>query len=217
MRALTPLAALIGPVMMKKVLIATTNPGKVREMAAMLAEADMVAVTPQDLSLELGSIEETGLTFIENALIKARHASRCAGLPAIADDSGLEVDLLNGRPGIFSARFAGMDASDEDNNACLLKALSRFDDPSPKARFRCVIVLLRHPEDQSPLIAEGTWEGVLLRQPRGQGGFGYDGLFEVPGRGLTAAELSAEEKNERSHRGQALRSLMDQLRVRPLE
>lgn len=201
--------------MMKKVLIATTNPGKVREMSAMLAEADMVAVTPKDLGLELGSVEETGLTFIENALIKARHAARQSGLPALADDSGLEVDLLGGRPGIHSARFAGLKATDEENRSFLLEALSSFEERKPKARFRCVIALLRHPEDPSPLMAEGVWEGTLLRQPRGLGGFGYDALFEVPELGLSVAELSAEEKNLRSHRGRALRALVDQLKAHP--
>lgn len=190
---------------MKKVLIASNNPGKVREIGRILAETGIQVADAG--SYPLGAVEETGLTFIENALLKARHASRVSGLPAIADDSGLEVDVLLGRPGIYSARFAGPDASDLSNNQKLLDAVAQFKDQSLSARFRCVMVLLRHPEDPSPLIGEGVWEGHLLREPRGTQGFGYDPLFDV-GQGVSAAELSLEEKNMLSHRGKAIRALV---------
>jgi XTP/dITP diphosphohydrolase len=194
---------------MKKVLIASNNPGKVREIAGILAELN-IEVVPQK-SLGITDAEETGLTFIENALIKARHASKISGMPAIADDSGLEVDVLGGRPGVFSARFAGPHASDAENNQKLLVSLADYALPRVTARFRCVMVYLRHAEDPSPLFAEGLWEGEIVRNPQGSEGFGYDPYFFVPEIGCTVAAMKAEDKNRLSHRGAALRALFQQL------
>jgi XTP/dITP diphosphohydrolase len=194
--------------MKKKILLASSNPGKLREIAAILAEHDM-EIVPQS-SCGIGDADETGLTFVENAILKARHASRLSGLPALADDSGLEVDALGGAPGVFSARYAGEGASDADNNAKLLKALHGVPPEDRTARFRCVMVYLRHEFDPSPIIAQGVWEGLILDEPRGDGGFGYDPYFFVPGAGRGSAELPAEEKNRLSHRGQALRDLVRQ-------
>lgn len=194
---------------MKKVLIASSNPGKLREIDRILTEAGLETQGPAGFSL--GAVEETGLTYIENALIKARHASRISGLPAVADDSGLEVDALGGRPGIFSARFGGPRSTDEINNATLLKAIAPFHDQDLSARFRCVTVYLRHPEDPAPLVGEGVWEGHLLLKPRGNAGFGYDPLFGF-GDGRSAAELSDEEKNLLSHRAKSLRALVARMR-----
>ena len=195
---------------MKKILLASNNPGKIREISAMLADRG-VEIVPQS-AFAIPDIDETGLTFIENALLKARHAARLSGLPAIADDSGLEVDALAGAPGVHSARYAGEGASDADNNAKLLRELRNVPDERRTASFRCVMAFLRHEHDPSPLIGQGVWEGVILHAPRGEGGFGYDPLFFVPEQGRAAAELTAEEKNRLSHRGQALRQLVAQLR-----
>lgn len=196
--------------MTRTILLASNNPGKVREIQALLAD-QAVKVLPQS-AFAVPEAEETGLTFIENAIIKARHAARHAGLPAIADDSGLEVDALAGAPGVFSARFAGADANDAANNQKLLRELAGVPEALRTARFRCVMVYLRHAEDPSPQVGQGAWEGSILREARGSGGFGYDPLFLVPEKGCTAAELSAEEKNRLSHRGKALRALAEQLR-----
>jgi XTP/dITP diphosphohydrolase len=196
---------------MKKILLASNNPGKVREIQAILANDD-IEIVPQS-AFRIPDIEETGLTFVENAILKARHTSQCSGLPAIADDSGLEVDALNGAPGVFSARFSGADANDAANNAKLLRELEKVPNTERTARFRCVMVFLRHARDPSPLIGHGVWEGVILREPRGAGGFGYDPLFFIPEKNCTAAELSADEKNRLSHRGKALRELVEQLRA----
>lgn len=195
---------------MKKVLIASNNPGKIREIAGILAELDIVVVGQKELGV--AEVEETGVTFIENALIKARHAAKCSGLPAMADDSGLEVDALGGHPGVYSARFAGPGASDTDNNRTLMEAL-RDAGPGPlTARFRCVMVYLRHAADPSPVIGQGVWDGVIVREPRGQGGFGYDPYFWVPAMGCTVAEMAETDKNWMSHRGAALRALLHSLR-----
>lgn len=194
---------------MKKILLASNNPGKVRELRAMLADRD-VEIVPQS-AFAIPEVEETGLTFIENALLKARHAAGLSGLPSIADDSGLEVDILNGAPGVRSARYAGEGASDADNNAKLLRELRDIPAERRTARFRCVLVLLRHERDPSPIIAQGVWHGLILDAPRGEGGFGYDPLFFVPEMGRASAELTAEEKNRVSHRGQALRNLLGEL------
>jgi XTP/dITP diphosphohydrolase len=194
---------------MKKILLASSNPGKVREIQAILANHD-IEVVPQSV-FRIPDAVETGLTFIENAILKARQAARLSGLPAIADDSGLEVDALQGAPGVFSARYAGEGATDAANNAELLRNMDGMPDDRRTARFRCVMVLLRHERDPSPLIGQGTWEGIILREPRGAGGFGYDPLFFVPETGCASAELPAEEKNRLSHRGKALRSLAEQL------
>jgi len=195
---------------MKKILLASNNPGKVREIQAILANDDM-EIVPQS-AFQVPDVEEAGLTFVENAILKARHASKLSGLPAIADDSGLEVDALGGAPGVLSARYAGPGASDAENNAKLLRELENIPDAGRTARFRCVMVFLRHAEDPSPLIGQGAWEGVILRQPRGEKGFGYDPLFFVPEKGCASAELSPDEKNRLSHRGRALRELVAQLR-----
>lgn len=196
---------------MKKILLASNNPGKVREIQAMLANDD-IEIVPQS-AFRIPNIEEIGLTFIENAILKARHTSQFSGLPAMADDSGLEVDALNGAPGVFSARYSGADANDAANNAKLLRELEEVPDAERTARFRCVMVFLRHARDPSPLIGQGVWEGVILRESRGTAGFGYDPLFFVPEQKRTAAELSADEKNRLSHRGKALRELVEQLRA----
>ncbi|WOA52988.1 XTP/dITP diphosphatase [Dickeya solani] len=195
---------------MQNVVLATGNAGKVRELAGLLADfgLDVVAQT----TLGVDSAEETGLTFIENAILKARHAARETGLPAIADDSGLAVDALGGAPGIYSARYAGEDASDRQNLDKLLVALDNVPDEQRQASFHCVLVYLRHADDPTPLVCHGSWQGVIARTPAGEGGFGYDPVFFVPSIGKTAAELSREEKNALSHRGQALRQLLDALR-----
>ena len=189
-----------------RIVLATGNAGKVRELGAMLADLG-VRVLPQS-DFGVPEAEETGLSFVENAILKARNAAAHTGLPAIADDSGLEVDALNGAPGIYSARYAGADGNDAANNAKLLAALAELPPEARGARFRSVVVFMRHAEDPSPLIAEGAWEGHILDAPRGSGGFGYDPLFLVAGRDVSAAELPGEEKNRLSHRGQALRRLL---------
>lgn len=196
---------------MKKILLASNNPGKVREIQAILANDD-IEIVPQS-AFQVPDVEEVGQTFIENAILKARHASQLSGLPAIADDSGLEVDALGGAPGVVSARYAGPGASDADNNAKLLRELEKIPDAERTARFRCVMVFLRHTKDPSPLIGQGVWEGIILSEPHGSGGFGYDPLFFVPEKNCTSAELTPDEKNRLSHRGKALRELVAQLRA----
>lgn len=199
-----------------RVILATGNRGKVAELQQMLASPTLgraIEIVPQT-DLGVPSVEETGLTFVENALIKARNACLHTGLPAIADDSGLEVDALRGAPGIYSARFAGVDATDAENNSLLLHQLLGRSAGERTARFQCVLVYLRHAEDPTPLICQGTWEGRVLESPRGNGGFGYDPLFLIPDRNQTAAELTPEIKNHLSHRGQALQQLAVQLAAR---
>ncbi|WP_130831642.1 XTP/dITP diphosphatase [[Erwinia] mediterraneensis] len=195
---------------MQKVVLATGNPGKVRELADLLAAFGLDIVAQTDLGVE--SAEETGLTFIENALIKARHASQVTGLPAIADDSGLAVDALGGAPGIYSARYAGEEATDQQNLEKLLQALEQVPDDKRQAQFHCVLVYLRHAEDPTPLVFHGSWAGEIARAPAGAGGFGYDPIFYLPELGKTAAELSKEEKRAQSHRGKALTLLLDAMR-----
>jgi XTP/dITP diphosphohydrolase len=191
---------------MQKVVLASNNKGKVRELGQMLAELDMEVLPQSDFNA--GEVEETGLSFVENAILKARHAAQVSGLPAIADDSGLEVDALNGAPGIYSARFAGSGASDEQNLQKLLEELAETPDEQRTARFQCLLVYMRHANDPTPLICQGTWEGMITREPRGENGFGYDPVFFVPTNNCTSAQLSAEEKNSLSHRGQALQKLL---------
>ena len=193
-----------------KVVLASGNVGKVREFNQLLGDQH-IEVVPQS-SFGVPEAEETGLTFIENAILKARNAARHTGLPALADDSGIEVDALNGAPGIYSARYAGAGASDEANLRKLLEALEDVPDAKRGARFQCVIAYLRHAEDPTPLICQGTWEGRILTAPRGANGFGYDPVFFVPDEDASAAELPAEIKNRLSHRGQALRRLLEALR-----
>ena len=192
--------------MTKTVVLASNNPGKVREINQMLAGLHLT-VKPQS-EFNVPEADETGLTFVENALLKARHASRLTGLPAIADDSGLEVDALNGAPGIYSARYVGPQASDAENLSKLLAMLRDVPEEKRSARFQCVLVYLRHALDPTPLICQGSWEGRILTAARGASGFGYDPVFFVPSHACSAAELPAETKNALSHRGQALRQLL---------
>lgn len=192
------------------IVLASNNAGKVREINELLA-AERIRIVPQG-DLGVPEAEETGLTFVENAILKARNAARASGLAAIADDSGLEVDALAGAPGIYSARFAGPRASDADNLARLLEALRDVPDEARTARFQCLMVYLRHPEDPTPVICQGTWEGRILHAPVGENGFGYDPVFLVPGEDCSAAELSSAVKNRLSHRGQALAKLVRYLR-----
>ena len=192
-----------------QVVLASANPGKLRELAALLGPLGFELKTQAELGV--ASPPETGTTFLENALLKARHAARITGLPALADDSGIEVDALGGRPGVHSARYAGESASDLDN---LIKLLEELRDVPPEkrtARYQCVIVLVRTADDPQPVVATGTWEGTILSVPRGTGGFGHDPIFLPAGMNRSAAELSAEEKNAVSHRAQALRRLVAQL------
>jgi XTP/dITP diphosphohydrolase len=192
-----------------RVVLASANAGKLRELTALLTPLGLELVAQAALGIE--SPPETGATFLSNALIKARHAARASGLPALADDSGIEVDALGGQPGVRSARFAGEDASDADNLAKLLGELHGVPVDRRGARYRCCVVFMRGPDDEQPLIADGTWEGRILTECRGSGGFGYDPVFVPTGLASTAAELAADVKNALSHRGQALRSLAAQL------
>ena len=189
---------------MADLVLASGNPGKVREFEALLGSK--WRVRPQS-DFAVLPVEETGTTFLANALLKARNASRLTGLPALADDSGLEVDALNGAPGVHSARYAGSEADAAANNACLLAALAGVPEVRRTARYRCVLVWTGGPDDPAPLIAEGVWEGRILTEPRGRGGFGYDPLFLDPVSGMAAAELGADVKNVRSHRAKALAQL----------
>ncbi len=197
------------PSLPARVVLASGNKGKLREIEKILAEFG-IAVAPQS-EFGVTDADETGTTFVENAMIKARHALEATGLPAIADDSGLVVDALDGRPGVYSARYAGPDASDEDNNLRLLAELEGVPDEQRGAAFHCVACLVM-PGDADPVIAAGEWRGRILQEPRGEGGFGYDPLFLVPELGCSSAELSPEEKNARSHRGKALKELARKLR-----
>ena len=192
-----------------KVVLASSNPGKLAELRALLEPAGMHVVAQDAFGVE--PPEETGLTFVENALIKARAASAATGLPALADDSGVVVDALGGAPGIRSARYAGDGASDADNLARLLEALAGVEPSDRGAAFVCALVYLRHAGDPSPIVCEGVWRGRILDAARGGGGFGYDPVFFVETLGRTAAELSREEKNAVSHRGQALAQLLGRL------
>ena len=198
-----------------RIVLASSNAGKLREICAALDDPALELVTQG--SLGVSDAEETGLSFVENAIIKARHASLATGLPSLADDSGLEVDALLGKPGIHSARFAGLSGPQADpaNNSKLLAELASVPDQQRTARFQCVIVYLRHAADPTPLICQGTWEGRILHEPRGDNGFGYDPLFLVPTHGCTSAELEPAVKNQLSHRGQALRKLQACWRSRP--
>ncbi|ANS44688.1 MULTISPECIES: XTP/dITP diphosphatase [Serratia] len=195
---------------MQKVVLATGNPGKVRELADLLADFGLNVVAQTELGVD--SAEETGLTFIENAILKARHAAQITGLPAIADDSGLAVDALGGAPGIYSARYAGVDASDQQNLDKLLVALKDVPQGSRGAQFHCVLVYMRHAEDPTPLVFHGSWAGEIAFESAGAGGFGYDPVFYVPELGRTAAELSRDEKSAVSHRGKALKLMLEAMR-----
>jgi len=196
----------------RRVVLATGNAGKVREINQMLAGLDLEVVAQTEYGVP--EIEETGLTFVENAMLKARNAASHTGLPAIADDSGIEVDALNGAPGIYSARYAGLGAGDRANNDKLLAALATVPDAKRTARFQCLMVYMAHAADPTPIICQGTWDGRILHAPRGTNGFGYDPLFYVPTHDCTSAELPPETKNQLSHRGQALRRLVAMLHDR---
>jgi XTP/dITP diphosphohydrolase len=193
-----------------QVVLATANPGKLRELQALLADSG-IEVLPQS-QFGITPVAETGHTFTENALLKARHAAAVARLPAVADDSGLEVDELGGRPGVLSARYAGTDANDAANNARLLAELRGVPAERRTARYRCILSWVRDAHDPQPLICEGVWEGRIAEAPAGEHGFGYDPLFLVGELAVTAAQLSPELKNSLSHRGQALRQLLDRCR-----
>ena len=200
--------------MPQRVVLATGNPGKVKEFQELLAEHDVSIVPQSDFAVP--DAEETGLTFVENAILKARNAAMHTGLPAIADDSGLEVDHLNGAPGIYSARYAGPEANDRANIAKLLAELGETPAEWRGARFHCALALLRHAADPMPLICQASWEGLITFEPYGDGGFGYDPVFLVPSEAQTAAELDPAVKNRLSHRGQALAQLAQALKLNPL-
>jgi len=197
------------PAPVSRMVVASGNRGKLAEFAQLLAGSGLECVSQGDLGV--GDIEETASTFVENALLKARHAARVTGLPALADDSGLCVDALGGAPGLRSARYAGAGADAQANICKLLAALDSVPEAARTARFHCVLVLLRHADDPQPLIAEGQWHGRILPAPRGVGGFGYDPVFLDPVHGVSAAELDPAVKNRISHRGRALQHLRERL------
>lgn len=194
---------------MKKFVLASNNKGKLREFNNMFANMSINVLPQSEFNIE--EVEETGLSFVENAILKARNAALHSGLPAIADDSGIEVDALQGAPGIYSARFAGVGASDADNLKKLLKELEGVPTAERSARFQCLLVYMRHANDPTPIICQGTWEGVILEAPQGENGFGYDPVFFVPEKNCSSAELDADVKNSMSHRGKALQLLSKKL------
>nr|VFJ91274.1 MAG: XTP/dITP diphosphohydrolase [Candidatus Kentron sp. LFY]VFK19581.1 MAG: XTP/dITP diphosphohydrolase [Candidatus Kentron sp. LFY] len=194
---------------MKTVVLASSNPGKLRELGELLAPLDITLAPQSDFGVQ--DVEETGTTFVENAIIKTRHAAAVSGLPAIGDDSGLAVDRLGGAPGIYSARYAGDGATDEKNLERLLNELANVPESQRGAHFKCLMVYMRHADDPTPVIADGTWEGRILFAPRGKNGFGYDPVFYVPTHDCSAAELSSDIKNASSHRGRAARELVAHL------
>jgi XTP/dITP diphosphohydrolase len=196
----------------RRVVLATANKGKQREFAALLVPLGFELLLQSDLGI--ASADETGSTFEANALLKARHTARSASLPAMADDSGIEVDALHGRPGVYSARYAGPSATDADNLLLMLQELAGVDAPQRTARYRCVIAFVRKADDAHPVIASGSWEGCIANAPLGAGGFGYDPIFipqEFSAKQQTAAQLSPSEKNTLSHRGKALQQLLAML------
>jgi len=194
---------------MQKFVLASNNKGKLREFNDMFSSMSINVLPQSEFNIE--EVEETGLSFVENAILKARNASLHSGLPAIADDSGIEVDALQGAPGIYSARFAGAGASDEDNLQKLLTELKDVPTAERTARFQCLLVYMRHAKDPTPVICQGTWEGVILEAPQGENGFGYDPVFFVPEKNCSSAQLSSDEKNTMSHRSKALQLLSNQL------
>ncbi len=194
---------------MNRIVLATGNAGKIREFSALLAPLSLQIVSQRELGVS--DADETGKSFIENAILKARHASAHTGLPALADDSGIEVDFLRGAPGIYSARFAGEPSNDVANNEKLLQSLLGIDDAQRGARFCCVLALVLHADDPTPLIAEGYWNGRILSAPRGDNGFGYDPLFYVPSHHCSSAELPPAVKSQISHRAQATQQLVQRL------
>ncbi len=192
-----------------KIVLASGNQGKVREFTSLFADYGVDVIAQKELGVE--DVPETGTTFVENAIIKARHAAEVTGLPAIADDSGLVVDALGGAPGIYSARYAGDNANDGDNIDKLLAALDG--EVNRKAHFFCTLVFMRHADDPVPLVSQGKWQGEILKARQGDGGFGYDPVFNLPSHNCTAAELESGEKNRVSHRGKALAILLDNMRA----
>ncbi|MEG3766719.1 RdgB/HAM1 family non-canonical purine NTP pyrophosphatase [Alteromonas sp. 14N.309.X.WAT.G.H12] len=192
----------------EKIVLASGNAGKVKEFTHLFAPMNVTVMAQK--ALGVSDIPETGTTFVENAIIKARYAAQETGLPAIADDSGLVVNTLGGAPGIYSARYAGSQASDSDNMDKLLTELQ--DKPERRAHFFCLLVFMRHAEDPVPLISQGYWHGTITHEVSGHGGFGYDPIFYVPSHGCTAAELDRQVKNQISHRGQAMSFLLEQMR-----
>ncbi|MGF1697352.1 XTP/dITP diphosphatase [Vibrio lamellibrachiae] len=190
---------------MKKIVLATGNQGKVREMADLLSDFGFDVIAQSEFNVS--EVAETGTTFIENAIIKARHAAKETGLPAIADDSGLEVDFLNGAPGVYSARYAGKGATDLENLEKLLEAMKDAPQEQRTARFHCVLVLMRHENDPTPIVCHGKWEGSILTEAEGENGFGYDPIFYVPEEDCASALLESTRKKQLSHRGKALKSL----------
>ncbi len=199
---------------MKKVVLASGNPGKLKEFQHLLSDCGL-DVRPQS-EFSIGNIEETGLTFVENAILKARHAAKKSGLPAISDDSGIEVDALMGAPGIYSARFSGEGATDKKNNIQLLKQLKDVTEEKRTARYQCVLVYMRHGEDPTPIICQASWEGRILCEERGENGFGYDPLFFVPTHGCTSAELEKSVKSTISHRAKAMQKLLVEIEGKEL-
>jgi len=195
---------------MSKIVLASGNIGKLRELSQILSPLGLELIAQSDLNV--AEAEETGLSFVENAIIKARNAALYSGLPAIADDSGIEVDALHGAPGIYSSRYAGPDASDTDNIEALLEAMKDVPETERTARFQCVVVFMRHAEDPTPLICQGSWQGQILQSPLGDEGFGYDPVFWVSETDCTAAELSPEQKHAISHRGKAMRQFMEEFK-----
>lgn len=195
---------------MQKIVLATNNQGKVNELQTLLADAGFNIVAQKEFNVP--DVDETGLTFIENAILKARHTAKLTGLPAIADDSGLVVDALNGAPGIYSARYAGCHGNDKLNNQKLLSQLHNVPTEKRTAYFYCALVFMRHDNDPTPIICLGKWHGLILNQEQGEGGFGYDPLFYIPELDCTAAQLSKEHKSQISHRGQALKQLITKIK-----
>ena len=196
--------------MNQPIVLASGNKGKLRELQAVLSEYGY-DVHPQS-EYNVGDVEETGLTFVENAIIKARHACKISGLPAIADDSGIEVDALKGAPGIYSARYSGPGATDEKNNLKLLEALKDIPSQQRTARYQCVLVFMQHENDPTPIITQGSWEGLIRDEAKGENGFGYDPHFYVPEHDCHSAELPKETKNAISHRAIALKALVEKLK-----
>jgi XTP/dITP diphosphohydrolase len=194
-----------------KIVLASGNAGKVREINKLFAGCG-IEVVPQS-ELNVPEVPETGTTFVENAIIKARHAAQCTGLPAISDDSGIEVDALNARPGVYSARYAGEGASDLDNNNKMLSELKGISDAERTARYWCILAFMRHENDPVPIITQASWEGRILEAPRGDGGFGYDPIFYVPTHDCSGGELALEEKNKISHRALALQDMLEEFKV----
>lgn len=194
---------------MNKIVLASGNAGKVREINSLLSSHGIEVVSQSEY--DVPDVIEDGLSFVENAIKKARNACQHTGLPAIADDSGIEVDALNKAPGIYSARYSGEDATDEKNNLKMLDELSNTPDEERTARYQCVMVYMKSADDPTPIIAQGSLEGRILREPRGEGGFGYDPIFWLEDKNCSAAELSLQQKNAISHRAIALQSLVKQL------